>query len=295
MTALGRAVAVALRRLGLAWLVRHTLARRGVSVVLYHDPEPAALEAQLEWLRRHYHPITHDEMADALRLGRVGHLPPRSVVVNIDDGRAGNAALAEVLARHGVRPTLFLCSAIVGTGRGFWGHGLPRAQRRRLQRLPDRERLRVLAAEHDFDPAAERAEPEALSEEELGELAATCDFASHTRSHPILPMCDAATAWEEVAESWPEVEALTGGQCLHLAYPAGRYGAREAEMARRAGYLSARTVDTGWNRRSTDRYRLKVLSIDPPDVTMLAAELAGHKWLARLVNREGDLRGRRLA
>ena len=248
---LGRCLALMIRRLGVGWIVRNTVARRGVSIVLYHDPRPAQLDAHLEYLCRRYSVIPLSRLVEALHSGRWDDIPPKSVVINLDDGRAGNFALAELFHRHGVVPTIFLCSQIAGTNRDF------------------------------------------LDAREIRAMGKVCEFASHSRFHPVLTACTEAQAWEEIAESRPEVEAITGHPCRHFAYPAGRFAEREARMTEKAGYRSARTIDIGWNMPGTDPFRLKVLSIDSRSTTMLAAELAGLKWLSRLVNGKGGLRGRR--
>ena len=250
---LGKCLALMIRRLGFGWIVRNTVARRGVSIVLYHDPPPARLDAHLNYLCRRYSVIPLSRLVDALHSGRWDDIPPKSVVINLDDGRVGNFALAELFHRHGVVPTIFLCSQIVGTQR------------------------------------------QALDVSEIRAMVDACDFASHSRSHPMLTTCTEAQAWEQIAESRRDVEAITGRPCRHFAYPGGRFTEREARMTEKAGYRSARTIDIGWNMPGTDPFRLKVLSIDSPSTTMLAAELAGLKWLSRLVSGKGGLRGRRQA
>jgi len=251
--------------------------------VLYHDPDPDRLAAQLDYLTRHYAPISLDRLVHAMRSGTWDRLPPRSVVVTLDDGHAGNFALLEEFRTRRITPTIFLCTAIVGTDRGFWFTGLDAATLERAKADPSRE----------IPPAPPAAGREALSAEEVHRLAGTCDFGSHTRNHPILATSPDAVAEAEIADSRAEVEALTGRPCRHFAYPAGAHSDRDVAFVTAAGYDSARTVDIGWNGPLTDPYRLRVMSIDSASTTMLAAELAGLKWLARLVNRKGDVKGRR--
>ncbi|MSO41974.1 MAG: polysaccharide deacetylase family protein [Solirubrobacterales bacterium] len=261
---LGRVLAALIRFSGLAWLVRNTLARDRVSILLYHDPAPEDLESQLRWLLRRYSVISLERFVDALRSGNWSALPPRSLVITIDDGRAGNFALLEAFRRHRVVPTIFICTGMIDAPRACWAKGM--------------------------DEVADRA----LGSDELGLMLGACDFQSHTRLHPRLPGCGDAEAWEEIASSQSDVEALTGAACDHFAYPAGAFTDRDVELLERAGYLSARTVDIGWNHAGTDPYRLRVLSMDPPSVSMLAAELSGQKWLSRLVNGKGGLGGKRV-
>jgi peptidoglycan/xylan/chitin deacetylase (PgdA/CDA1 family) len=235
---------------GLAWLVRNTVARRRVSIVLYHDPDPAALDAQLAYLVRRYSAIPFDRLVSAIRSNNWASLPPRSVVITLDDGHARNLRLLSSFRRHGVRPTLYLRTDTVGAA--GW-----------------------------------------LSRDEVKTISDGCDVGSHTRSHPALPAVSPARAKRELGDSKREVETLTGRPCSHFAYPAGAYSDPVADMARAAGYDSARTVDIGWTGEGSDPYRLKVLSIDPPSPTRLAADLAGMSRLTRLLLGKADLAGRR--
>jgi peptidoglycan/xylan/chitin deacetylase (PgdA/CDA1 family) len=295
---LRRAVAFAIRWSGLAWLVRNTYARGRVSIVLYHDPDPETLARHLAYVGERYTPISLDRLVGALRSGDWSEIPPRSIVITIDDGHAGNARLLEVFERHRVRPTIFICSQIAGTTRQFWFEHLEDLDPERVEELKPvatEQRLAELERRSGFTVDREYGEGrrQALSREEIAAMAAGCDFQSHTRFHPILTSCSRRLAEEEIAGSRAEVEALTGAPCRHLAYPNGSYSEREVALAREAGYESARTVDIGWNGPGADPYRLRILSVaDGYPVNMLAADLTGLKWLSRLARRQGGLDGR---
>jgi peptidoglycan/xylan/chitin deacetylase (PgdA/CDA1 family) len=284
-------LAGAIRWSGLAAAVRAGLARRRASIVIYHDPPPALLDEHLRYLAPRYGLTTLSAVVDALRSGDWSALPARPLVVTIDDGHAGNAALVEVLRRHGLVPTIFLTSSIVGTDRGFWFEGLDAPTAAALKLVPTAERL---AAVEELAPVGGGGGArQALSADEIEALRGICEFGSHTRLHPILPMCDDAEARDEIAGSRAEVEALVGEPCRHFAYPNGAYTERDVELTRQAGYDSARTVDIGWVGPRTDPHRLPVLSVaDDVSVTQLAAELAGVKRLMRLTRGEGTLGGR---
>jgi glycosyltransferase involved in cell wall biosynthesis/peptidoglycan/xylan/chitin deacetylase (PgdA/CDA1 family) len=241
-------------RLGAVPVVARRASGRGqAGVIVYHDPTPAALEEQLDALSRRHAFVTYDAVVEALRSGDWGEIPPRALAVTIDDGHRGNARLADVFEAYGVVPTLFLCSQIVGTERPFWWTA-DGVDRRSLKLVANDERLRALEAAGE-----ETGARQALSLEELRALAGRASFGAHTRSHPILPMCTDEEAEYEITASKAEIEALTGEPCLHFAFPNGDYGPRELELVRRAGYLSARTIEPGWVERATDPYRLTIV------------------------------------
>lgn len=105
---------------GLAWLIRQAVARRRVSILMYHDPRREDLDAHLTYLGRRYSFISLDALVDALEQHDFSALPRAPLVITIDDGHRGNADLSGVLRRHGVRPVIFLTTGVVGTDEPFW-------------------------------------------------------------------------------------------------------------------------------------------------------------------------------
>lgn len=279
------ALGTLLRLSGLDRVLRAALARGRVSIVVYHDPAPETLERHLAWLAGRYSFITMDRLADALEGGVWDTLPAYPLVVTFDDGHRRNAALEAILRAHNVRPTIFLCSRIIGTRRPFWWQtqAAERLGIETLKRLPDGERRRRLAEAGD-DPDRDGAERQAMTWEEVRALSATCDFGAHTRTHPVLPRCDERTSGEEIAASRTEVEAFTQRPCRHFAYPNGDFGDREVRHLRRAGYRTARTIEAGWNGPEADPFRLAAFPVsDDASVSWLAVQMTGvPAWLRRL-------------
>ncbi|MFP6565559.1 MAG: polysaccharide deacetylase family protein [Myxococcota bacterium] len=276
----------AIRYSGLPWLIRRVWARRRASIVLYHDPDPETFEAHLRFLSRHYNFVSLDAVVDALYAEDWSSLPDRPLVVTLDDGHARNRRLVAIAEAYGLRPTIFLCTQIVGTQRGFWFYAMPLDEVEALKRLPWAELQKRLVRDWSFEVTQEGSDrsPEALSREDLDAIADRVDFGSHTRFHPILPGCDETTLETEVAVSKREVEALTGRACDHFAYPNGNFGEREVEAVRRAGYRSARSIEVGWTRPGSDPYRLKITGVsDDASVDTMVAQLSGIPgWLRSL-------------
>ena len=240
---------------GIVHAIRLLLWRDRVLILVYHDPKPEVMNSHLTWLRKIAEPISLSD----LHRGSNGR--PR-VVITIDDGHIGNSRLLEVFKAHGVRPTIFLCSCIVGTHRQFWWrHSNGVAEHvEHLKRLRNTERLSKLAA-FGFWQDAEIDPPAALSEQDVERMKPSVEFQSHGRFHPILTCCDDKECEIEIAQSRHEIERLVGRDCLHFAYPNGNYGEREIAILKSAGYQAARTLDVGWNDADTDPFRLKAVPV----------------------------------
>jgi peptidoglycan/xylan/chitin deacetylase (PgdA/CDA1 family) len=240
---------------GIVGALRLLLWRDRVLVLVYHDPKPEILDLHLRYLRK------IAELTALSDVRRKSNGRPR-VVITIDDGHVGNFQLLEVFKAHGIRPTIFLCSSIVGTNRQFWWrHGnMPAARVQRLKLLRNGERLSELVA-LGFRQDAENDARAALSERQIASMKPHVDFQSHGRFHPILTSCDDQECTIEITQSRREIERLVSRECVHFAYPNGNYSEREVAMLRSAEYQTARTLDVGWNDVGTDPFRLKAVAV----------------------------------
>jgi poly-beta-1,6-N-acetyl-D-glucosamine N-deacetylase len=248
-----------LRRSGVPWLVRRTLQRRRLTILVYHKPSPEVMERHLAVLGRLYTVVSLREVVES-------PAPSGALVVTLDDGYAANAALRDVFARFSVVPTIFVCTGIVGTSRGFWFRHVGDA---------------------GFDPNEERAVREALSDDEISELAAVADIQAHTVTHPILPRCTPEQAEAEIAGSKHDLEQRFGFDAYAFAYPNGEYTERELQLARQAGYRCALAVGGRTNDGDTDRYALRRITVDDHDgVDELVVKASGvWPWLERVSGR----------
>jgi peptidoglycan/xylan/chitin deacetylase (PgdA/CDA1 family) len=240
---------------GIVAAIRLLLWRDRVLILVYHDPKPDVVDVHMTYLRRIAEPTTLSD------LHRSSNGRPR-VVITIDDGHIGNSRLHEVFEAHDIRPTIFLCSCIVGTHRHFWWRHSNAASKHveYLKRLRNRERLSKLSA-LGFRQDAELDAPMALSRRDIEHMKPSVDFQSHGRFHPILTRCDDKECELEIVQSRHEIEMLVGRECLHFAYPNGNYGEREIAFLKLAGYQTARTLDVGWNDADTDPFRLKAVPV----------------------------------
>lgn len=242
---------------GIAFLLRETVQRTRTAILLYHDIGPEALDLHLSVLGKRYRFISLRDYVAALRSGRAASLPPKSMVITLDDGLRGNYALLEVFRKHHVKPTIFICSGIVGTNRRFWWTAVESHDEiERLKRVPDEARLEALAS-LGYDENASFPERCALSSAEITEMRDAVDFQPHAVLHPVLNQCSDRRSRREILDSKKMLEREFGLDIYAFAFPNGDYSEREVDYVRNAGYQCAVTVEIGLNDIHTDPFRLK--------------------------------------
>jgi peptidoglycan/xylan/chitin deacetylase (PgdA/CDA1 family) len=119
-------------------MVTRGLARRGLSILMYHRvlPEPDPIntwdvtadefDVQMRALAAHFTPLP---LGEAVARLHTGSLPPGAVCVTFDDGYADNLTHAlPVLQRHGITATFFIATAYLNGGR-MWNDSLVEAVR----------------------------------------------------------------------------------------------------------------------------------------------------------------------
>jgi len=272
------------------YFIREVAQRRRVTILVYHKLPPETADRHFEALRRRYNFIS---LADYLahRTDAARRLPPKPLIITFDDGHQGNHALKPVLEKHGIRVTLFLCSGLVGTNRHFWFEtAMSDSVRQALKRVPDEERLEVLA-KLGFSETAEQPTRQALSASEIEDMKPVVDFQSHTVYHPLLPQCSEPRAFDEISRSKIQLEDEFGLSIYALAYPNGDYSAREIAAARQSGYQCALTLDRGFNSRTTPPFQLKRICInDDASVTELIVKASGLWGFLKNLARSGSPR-----
>ena len=257
-------------------LIREWVCRNRVAVLLYHDPKPTIFARHIAYLSRHYTLISLDTLVSAIHREDFSQIPPKSVVITIDDGHAGNFELLPIFKQYQIRPTLYVCTQIINTHRHFWFkmEEQSKAEKERLKRLRNTERLTNLKNTADFEPERTYPDRQALNIAEIKEMTESVDFQPHTQFHPILPRCTETECQQEIFGSKMDLETLLGVECSHFSYPNGDYTDREIEIVKQGGFRSARTTDIGWNVRSTTPYQLKAIPIsDNAGLTLFRAEL----------------------
>ena len=277
---------------GIHILIREFLCRNRVAILMYHDAKPTVFAKHIAYLSRHYTIISLDTLVAAIHQKDFSQIPAKSVVITIDDGHAGNIELLPLFKQYRIRPTLFVCTQIINTHRHFWFkiEGQSKAEREKLKRLPNTERLVRLKQTVDFEPEKVYPDRQALNIEEMKEMVADVDFQPHTQSHPILPYCTEAECRQEILGSKADLEKLLGIECPHFSYPNGDYTEREIEIVKASGFRSARTTVIGWNTLETAPYQLKTIPVaDDAGLALFRAQLTTipqrlNKWVNALLN-----------
>ena len=269
-------MAIFISLLGMPFLIREWVCRHRVAILLYHDPKPTVFAKHLAYLSRYYTIISLDTLVAAIHRKDASQIPPKSVVITMDDGHAGNIELLPLFKQYRILPTLYVCTQIIDTHRHFWFKidGQSKAEKASLKRLSNAKRLTHLKNVTDFDPEKAYSDRQALNMVEMKEMVPSVDFQPHTQFHPILPRCTEAESKQEILASKADLEKFLGVECSHFSYPNGDYTQREVEIVKAGGFRSARTTDIGWNTLDISPYRLKAIPItDDAGLMLLRSEL----------------------
>jgi peptidoglycan/xylan/chitin deacetylase (PgdA/CDA1 family) len=266
-------IAFCLRFSGISWLIRNWICKDKISIIVYHNPTPEALECHLAYLLKYYQLITLQEFVDTVESkGSAGIFKP-CMVMTIDDGHAGNYHLLNIFKKYRVMPTIYLSSHIVDTHRHFWPSRVAGAKNS-CKHLPHEDFLSRLETEFGVTPDQEFDYRQALNLREIAEMSSWVDFQCHGKYHFSLTICDNKTALEEISGSKKALEEMLGKKCDHFAFPFGDYSRREVEFLKQNGFKSGRTTDPGWNDANSDHPE------EPrtPDGTMRTPIHTDSKW-----------------
>ena len=267
-----------LRFSGLPFLVRHLVQRNKVTILLYHDISKETTDMTFSRLKDLYNIISLQDYIIWNRDGETDKIPERALIITFDDGHKRNYELLEVVNRLEIPITIFLCSSIVGTKRGFWFYRIKNHdERKRIKDLPEHQFKKALK-DKGFCIEEEFNNREALSVGEIEKMKQSpfIDFQSHTRYHYMLPKCGDSLAEEEISGSKKELEQHYELKVNALAFPNGEYGKREIVLAQEAGYECLLTVNQGYNRKDQNLLQLNRISMnDVQDVNEMIVRVSG--------------------
>jgi poly-beta-1,6-N-acetyl-D-glucosamine N-deacetylase len=247
-----------LRYTGIPELLRETIQKNSVSILTFHDPEIETFEFAANYLCKYYNVISLESYIHFLE-GKT-EIPPKSIIITMDDGHRNNYYLLPIIKKYKVPVTIFLCSEIAGTNRHFWwkhqanGHSLSE-----LKKMPELERRDIYRGQ-GFDYLADYGSEnrQALNMNEIEEMLKSgyVDFQSHTMYHVLLDKCDDSMSLEEIKKSRTDLQNKLNKPVCAIAYPNGNFGEREILFAKNSGYKCALTTRPGYNKPTTNVYRL---------------------------------------
>ncbi|HAF29703.1 MAG TPA: hypothetical protein DCG75_11715 [Bacteroidales bacterium] len=240
---------------------RFLFQKKRITVLYYHDISNDNFKWQVEYLKAHYNIIDLITLRDFLN-GEKQNLPDYSLLITFDDGHIGNYQLLETIKANKIRPVIFLTASIIGTNNAFW-FKIPFANnsfKDNLKRIPDNERRAIL--ETGYKQFLTKNIPDALTFEQIQEMAGFVDFQSHTMDHPCLPNSDDTIAEYEISNSKVVIEGLVSKPVYAFAYPNGNYCDRDINLLIKHGYKLAFSAKGGFVNKNTNPHTIPRLSIN---------------------------------
>lgn len=264
-----------LRYTGLPILLRELFQRNKVTILMFHDIGKEPAQKAFEYLLKNYNVIGLNEYIEANK--KKNHcLPKKALIITFDDGHIGNFELLPIIKDLQIPVTIFLCSEIINTKRHFWFLFDPlKMSKSDLKKLPNAERLKIMSV-WGFEQTKEFDRRQALTDQQIKEMAPYVNFQSHTRFHPNLSKCEDKESFEEIEGSKISLEDHYGFHINSIAYPSGDYVDNTIHITKKAGYSCGLTVDHGYNDLHSDLYKLKRLSVnDTSDLNELIVKASG--------------------
>lgn len=196
---------------------------------------PDAFERQMDIVRQSFEPVSLEALLDGL--GGRKPLPERAVHITFDDGFTGVLEhAAPVLAARRIPATLYMVSGQLG-GSNEW------MSRRGFPSRP----LMTAAQLRELQKAG-------------------FTIGSHTHSHARLTEIGTEAVHQELRTSRQTLEDALGQAVLHFAYPYGLHDDAVRGAVGEAGYTSACSTVSGFNRPGEDDFRLRRIDVFGTDL-----------------------------
>ena len=275
----------------------------GLRVLAYHAVGNAELfDEQISYLAQAFNPIRAEEAARGLK--RRSQRPP--VWVTLDDGDPSLVDVAlDVLTRHGIEATAFVCPAVIGTSEPFWWEVVEAAAAESieieglrvdpttvawLKTVADRDRryfVRAARESVETRTGFSLVRPQITRPQLRRWVDAGHAIGNHTWDHPLLDMCDDQEQLHQVnaAHEWL-VDELRSDVKL-FAYPNGNSTATTERRLQSLGYQVAALFDHRVHKGSNplQMSRIRVNATDP--LEEFKARVSGiHPAVHRTLNRQ---------
>ena len=129
-----------LRYSGLPFLFRRIIQQNKVTIIMMHDISSLAAEQAFLFWKQNYNLISFRDYLEARENNK--RLPPRSLILTLDDGHKSNYRLLPLINELHIPVTIFLCSDITGTHRHFWFINM-NIDVDKLKEIPDNDRIKT--------------------------------------------------------------------------------------------------------------------------------------------------------
>ena len=100
-------IGLTVRFSGISFLIREVFFRNKVTVILYHNPMPEIFRKHIDYLSKHYNLISLDKLVSAICNKNWSNIPPKSLVITIDDGFKDNYNLIEIFKKYNEAISIF--------------------------------------------------------------------------------------------------------------------------------------------------------------------------------------------
>jgi len=281
---------------GIPVLIRFFIAKKKVTIVLYHNPTVQTFEKHLIYLKKKYNLIELKDLTDSIYNNTWANIPKFPLLITFDDGHKSNFKLIKLFKKYKVKPTIYLCTKIVSTLKFFWFKIIDDENKEFLKTISQNKREKILKEKFNFtkDDKGHTFQRQSLSRNEIKKMIKYVNFESHSRYHAILPKCSNKESLEEIRKSKYDLKKLLNKEFNHFSFPNGDYSNREIKYLRKLGYLTSRTCDIGWNYLNTNPFLLKTCLItDSASITMLKAQISGVTGFLRYFKNFGTLNGQK--
>lgn len=261
---------------GLLFLFREIIQRKYVTIVFLHNWSVKTGAMAFKYLYKNYNVISLDKYIEYLENPNKVKIPPKSVIITIDDGFKENYKLLPLIKKYNLPVTIFLTSGIINTNKQFWfKFNHPDLSKENLKNISNKERISLLNG-LGFDYQKEYELPIALNKDQILDMKGDVNFQSHTMSHPILPSCNDDEADFEIGESKKVLEEEYGLNINSFAFPNGDYSVRDLELVKSHGYKCSLITEPGFNTKKSDIFRLKRISVrENPSKSEFAVLVSG--------------------
>ena len=188
-------------------------------------------ERQMRYLRQsEFSPVSLDSYISSLRNNLP--MPDNPIIITFDDGFEDFYRNAfPVAQKHDIPLTLFMVAKGIG-GTNTWMHNRGKPKRKLLD-------------QNDLLTCAKSG----------------VTIGSHTLSHPRLTEIDYETANNEISLSKIHLQDVLQQEVRHFAYPYGIYDPIHFEIIAEAGYESACSTQSGFNRNNINLFELRRIEV----------------------------------